>query len=242
MSINLKSISSAKHKSPPRIFLYGTHGIGKSTFAASMPNPVFLQTEDGLSGLDVPSFPLATTSDEIFQAINSLYTEEHDFKTVVLDSADWLENIFVREIEDKYDAKDLAYGKAAVFLADKWREMLAGLNALRNDKGMVVCILGHQNIKRFDSPETEGYDRFEPKLQARSSALVQEWSDVVFFASYKTIIKKEDVGFGKTNNRGISNGERILYTNERPAALAKNRYSMPDTLPMNWESVVATIK
>lgn len=241
MSINLKSISSAKHKSPPRIFLYGTHGIGKSTFAASMPNPVFLQTEDGLSGLDVPSFPLATTSDEIFQAINSLYTEDHDFKTVVLDSADWLENIFVKEIETKFDAKDLAYGKAAVFLADKWREMLAGLNALRNDKGMIVCVLGHMDIKRFDSPETESYDRFQPKLQTRSSALVQEWVDCVFFANYKTIIKKEDVGFGKTNNRGITNGERLIYTSETPAFLAKNRYSLPPSLPFSWEALQNSI-
>lgn len=236
MAIDLTSIKRGKHMAPPRVFLYSTHGIGKSTWASNAPNPIFIQTEDGLGGIDTASFPLATSSDEVLEAIGTLYSEDHDFQTVVLDSADWLENILQKEIEAKYDAKDLAYGKGAMILADKWREVLAGLNALRNDKGMIVIILGHSEIKRFDSPETESYDRYQPKLQARASALVQEWADCVFFANYKTIVKKEDVGFNKTNNRGISNGDRVIYTSETPAFLAKNRFALSSPIPFTWEA------
>ena len=38
--------------------------------------------------------------------------------------------------------------------------------------GMTVILVGHAEIKRFDSPETEPYDRYQPKLHARASALI----------------------------------------------------------------------
>ena len=126
--------------------------------------------------------------------------------------------------------------------AQKWRDVLDGLNALRNDKGMTVILLAHTAIKRFDSPEVEPYDRYQPKLQERSSSVVREWADAVLFANYKTIVKKDDVGFNKTSNRGISTGERLLFTSERPAYMAKNRYGLPDSIPLNWADFSNSIK
>jgi len=114
--------------------------------------------------------------------------------------------------------------------------VLDDLTALRA-KGMASILLAHCEIKRFDSPEVEPYERYQPKLQARSSALVQEWCDVVGFANYKTIVKSSDVGFNNKVSRGISTGERLLYTSEKPAYLAKNRYSLPDSLPLDWSAL-----
>jgi hypothetical protein len=231
---DLKSIQRNTALAPPRIMLYGVEGIGKSTFAANSPNPIFILTEDGLGSLTAAHFPLATSFKNVLDAIKTLYTDKHDYKTVVIDSLDWLEAIIQREIEQTHDAKDLAYGKGTLIAAERWREILDGLNALRNDKGMVIILIAHTTIKRFDSPETEPYDRYQPKLQERSNAVVREWSDAVLFANYKTIIKKDDVGFNKTNARGISTGERLLYTSERPAYMAKNRYNLPESIPLSW--------
>ena len=238
---DLNSIKRGKAQSAPRIFLYATHGIGKSTFASQAPNPIFIQTEDGLGNIDTASFPLATSTDDVMAAITTLYTEPHDFKTVVLDSADWCETIFQKEIETTHEAKDLAYGKGALILADKWKQTLDGLNALRNDKGMAVIILGHCEIKRFDSPEVESYDRYQPKLQARASALVQEWADAVLFANYRTFVRKEDVGFNKTVSKATSTGERLLHTAETPSYLAKNRFSLPHDMPLDWAHFQAAL-
>ena len=174
-------------------------------------------------------------------SIASLYKDNHAFETVVIDSLDWLEAIIQREIEQKYDAKDLAYGKGALIAAERWREILDGLNALRNDKGMIVILIAHTTIKRFDSPEVEPYDRYQPKLQERSNAVVREWADAVLFANYRTIVKKDDVGFNQTNNRGISTGERLLFTSERPAYMAKNRYNMPESIPLSWDAFAEAI-
>lgn len=238
---DLKSVQKNDGVAAPRLMLYGVEGIGKSTFAAGAPSPIFILTEDGLGSLAVDHFPIATSTNDILQAIKTLRNEDHKFETVVIDSVDWLEAVIQREIENKYDAKDLAYGKAAMIAAEKWREILEGLTALRREKNMVVILVSHTTIKRFDSPEVEPYDRYQPKLQERSSAVLREWCDAVLFANYKTIIKKDDVGFNKTNNRGFSTGERLMFTNERPAYMAKNRYNLPDSLPLSWSSFASAI-
>lgn len=241
MAFDLKSIRKNDAMAAPRIMVYGVEGIGKSTFGAGAPNPIYILTEDGLGSLNVDHFPLATSFADVMDAIASLYKENHAFETVVIDSLDWLEAIIQREIEQKYDAKDLAYGKGSLIAAERWREILDGLNALRNDKGMAVILIAHTTIKRFDSPEVEPYDRYQPKLQERSNAVVREWADAVLFANYKTIVKKDDVGFNQTNNRGISTGERLLFTSERPAYMAKNRYNMPESIPLSWEAFAEAI-
>lgn len=238
---DLKSVQKNDGVAAPRLMLYGVEGIGKSTFAAGAPRPIFILTEDGLGSLVVDHFPLAASTGDILAAIKTLRNEDHQFETVVIDSVDWLEAIIQREIETKYDAKELAYGKAAMIAAEKWREILAGLTALRSERNMVVILVSHTTIKRFDSPEVEPYDRYQPKLQERSSAVLREWCDAVLFANYKTIIKKDDVGFNKTNNRGFSTGERLMFTNERPAYMAKNRYNLPDSLPLSWSSFASAI-
>lgn len=241
MAFNLKSVQRNESIAAPRVVIYGVEGIGKSTFAAGAPKPIFILTEDGLGSLAVDHFPLATKTSDVLEAIASLYSEKHAFGTVVIDSLDWLENIIWREVEAAHDAKDLAYGKGAVIAAEKWREILAGLNALRNDKGMAVVLIAHCTIKRFDSPETEPYDRYQIKLQDRASALVREWADAVLFANYKTVVRKDDVGFNKTVARGVSSGERLLFTAERPAYMAKNRYALPDSISLSWEQFAANL-
>ncbi len=241
MAISLASISQRNALRAPRLFVYGAEGIGKSSFAAGAPSPIFIQTEDGLGALDVPHFPLARHIDDVMGAIGALYAEDHEYQTVVLDSVDWADALLWQDIEAKHEEKALAYGKGAVIASERWRELLDGLNALRNDKGMTVILIGHCQIKRFDSPETEPYDRYQPKLQERTSALIREWVDALLFANYRTIVKSTDVGFKQEARRGITTGERLLYTAETPAYMAKNRYSLPASLPLSFDALAGAI-
>lgn len=241
MAYDLKSIKRGPDAKPPRIVIYGVEGCGKTTFAASAPNPIFLMSEDGLGSLDVPRFPMLQSVAQVRQAIGALYNEPHDFQTVVLDSADHLDLIVAREIEATHDAKDLAYGKSALKQAEVWREMLDGFNALRNDRGMSVVVIAHSQIKRFDSPETEPFDRYQIKLGERTGAYLREWCDALLFANYRTVVKTTEVGFKKEVSRGITTGERLLYTTEKPAYQAKNRYALPDNLPLSWDALSAAI-
>ncbi|MGH6919726.1 MAG: ATP-binding protein [Geminicoccaceae bacterium] len=239
MAISLASLNRTTALKPPRILVHGVHGVGKTTYAAGAPDPVFLLTEDGLGTLDVPHFPLARTFDQVMQALAALYTEDHAFRTLVVDSADWLEPlVWGRVCKDQgwSSIEDAGYGKGYVHALDLWRQYLEGLNALRDDKGMVIVQIAHTDIKRFDSPESEPYDRYVIKLHTKASALLQEHSDVVLFANYRVSTVKSDVGFNKKVTRALGSGQRLLHTAERPAFLAKNRYGLPDTLPMSWEA------
>lgn len=237
MAFDLSSIKRGQDIKPPRIFIYGVEGIGKTTFAAGAPGAIFLQAEDGQGALDIARFPSVESTAQVFEAIGTLLENDHDFSTLAVDSADWLEQIIAREIESKHDAKELAYGKGALKQAEVWQQLLAGFNELRNVRGMSIVMIGHSQIKRFDSPETEPYDRYLPKLQERSSALLREWADAVLFANYRVVVKTTEVGFKKEVSRGITTGERLLFTTEKPAYMAKNRYAFPDSLPLSWQAV-----
>jgi hypothetical protein len=240
MAISLASLNRTMALKPPRILIHGVHGVGKTTFAAGAPNPVFVLTEDGLGTLDVPHFPLARTFEEVMQILAALYTEDHAFRTLVVDSVDWLEPLIHAKVckdQGWSSIEDAGYGKGYVHALDVFRQYLEGVNALRDDKGMAIVQIAHTDIKRFDSPESEPYDRYVIKLNTKASALLQEHSDVVLFANYRVSTVKSDVGFNRKVTRALGSGERLLHTAERPAFLAKNRYSLPETLPMSWAAL-----
>lgn len=227
-----------KQQLPPRICIYGPHGIGKSTIGSKFPDPIFISTEDGLASLDVTSFEQAKHVNDVVDNIKSLLKEDHDFKTVVIDSVDWLvEPLIVGDIEANHEAKDLAYGKGQVLVAESFREILQGMDALRRKRNMNVVMIAHSQITRFEDPRTEPYDRYTPKLPNRCNALLQEWVDILAFANYKVLIKKTDVGFNNQKSRGITTGERLFHFVENPAFLAKNRYALPDDVEMTYENL-----
>jgi hypothetical protein len=244
MAISLASLKSTSALAPPRILAHGVAGIGKTTFGAQSDHPIVVLTEDGLGMLKVDHFPLARTFDEVMEALAALYTEPHDYKTVVVDSVDWLEPlVWQRTCRDNgwSSIEDPGYGKGYIAALDLWRQYLDGLNALRDERGMTVIQIAHTDIRRFDSPEHEPYDRYVIKLHARAAALLQEHSDVVLFANYRISTVKSDVGFNKKVTRALGSGERVLYTTERPAFLAKNRYGLPDVLPLDWQAFAAAM-
>lgn len=239
MAINLQSLRKGKQVGPPRLVVYGPHGIGKTTFASQAPSPCLILTEDGLGDIDTTSFPLATNYQHVLDAIGTLYKEEHEFHTVVLDSMDWLENLIWKHIakESGHNSiEDFGYGKGYVMAADRFREVLSGLDALRDERGMAVILTAHCQVKRFDDPASEPYDRYMLKLHAKASGIVQEWADIVAFATQEMIVKKEDVGFNKKAARGVAVGGHVLHLKRTPAYDAKSRFTLPDSVPLTWSA------
>jgi hypothetical protein len=245
MAISLDSLRRGGEVLPPRLLVYGVAGVGKTSLAASAPNPVFLQTEDGLGLLDAATFGVLRSYADVQEALDALYQQDHAFQTVVLDSLDWLEPLIWRKTalaNNWADIEQPGFGKGYLAALDHWRGFLDGMNTLRSERGMGVILLAHADIKRFDSPETEPYDRYVIKLQQRAAALVQEHVDAVLFANYRISTIKTDVGFKKQVVRGVSGGDRLLHTIERPAFLAKNRFGLKGTIELDWPKLAAGIR
>ncbi len=241
----LAQVQSGRAVAPRRIMLYGTHGIGKSTFGSMAEKPVFIQTEDGLGEIDCDRFPLAENYAQVIDALGALYTEEHDYKTVVIDSLDWLERLIWAEVCRKrgvQSIEDIGYAKGYAFALTQWREVLDGLSALRdpvNGRGMQIVLIAHAKIEKFENPETDSYDRYSPRLHKLASAIIQEWCDEVLFATYRVHTRQVDEGFDRKVAKGIGSGERIIRTTERPAHVAKNRLNLPDELPLDYREYAA---
>jgi len=241
----LERIQRGVQPAPRRALVYGTHGIGKSTFGAMAEKPIFLQTEDGLGGIDCERLPLATRYADVLGALAELYSEPHEYRTVVVDSLDWLERLTWADVCEKRGVEsieDIGYAKGYTFALTQWREILAGLEALRNERGMMNILIAHAKIERFENPETEPYDRYSPRLHKSASAIIQEWCDEVLFATYKVHTRKVDEQFGRAQHRGVGTGERIIRTAERPAHVAKNRLNLPDEIPLDYRIYAAFLR
>jgi hypothetical protein len=217
---------------PRRTLLYGLAGVGKSSFAATSRRPIFIPTEDGLDGIACDRFPLARSIQDIMDALDELRTGQHDYGTVVIDSLDWAERLIFDSVCSEFGVKylekaDGGYGKGYTYTLPRWRKLLEALDTLRVDRGLSVILIAHAKSEKFQTPEDSACDRFAPRLHKLASALVQEWSDEILFATFSSV----------TNPRNNTSGEapeRVMRTCEGPSHMAKNRLGMPAVLPLEW--------
>lgn len=218
--------------SPQRILIYGVQGIGKNTFASTFEKPVLIQTEEGSEAIEIPAFPLATSYQDVVDQINALFGD-HDYRTAIIDTADWLEPLLWDAccVQNNWTSIETpGYGKGYIELDKWWRCIMDGLNQLRHQKQMNIVVLAHSEIKRIEPPDSDPYDTYQIKMQKRAFALWQEWADMVLFLNYKVHMVKTKKGMNEERVRAAGSGDRVIYTSERPAWKAKNRWSLPDEI------------
>lgn len=243
MSISLASISKTKRIRAPKIVICGPGKIGKTTFAAMAPAAVGILTEDGADNVDASAFPLCKSLNDVYEAIGVLLNEEHEFKTLFIDSLDWLEPLLQDHVCQQHGWRSIetpGYGKGYIEASTEWRNLLNGLEALRQKRGMGIILIAHDKIKRIEDPLTEGYDSHVLKLHDRAAALVQEWADVIGYAGYRVFTTKTDAGFGNKETKATTTGERILHVEAHPAHCGGNRFGLPN-MPLKWNEFQAAL-
>lgn len=236
----LQNVTTGRQRKPPIIGLSGVAGIGKTQFAASAPKAIFIPTEDGSNELDVARFPKVEKFEDILACIKTLGVEEHEYKTVVLDSLDHAEPLiwdYTCREGGKPTIESFGYGRGYVEALGNWRELMGGLAKLRDRKGMAVIVIAHVDVKRFDDPNSDGYDRYVPRLHKLASSLVVESCDAWGFANWDVKVVKTDK---EDRKRGVSQGARLLHWEERPAFIAKNRYKLPSSMPLDWNEFITS--
>ena len=232
--MTLANLSRGKLARPIRAIVYGVEGVGKSTFGAQAPAPIFLCAEDGTAHLDVARLPVPRDWADVLEAVRILTHEEHTFKTLVIDTLDWLEPLcwaHVCATAGKPDIEAFGYGKGYAVALDAWRGLVARLDTLVRSRKMNVILLAHCQIRKQDDPQAGAFDRYRMKLHDRAGEVFREWVDAVLFARHEVRTVERN---GKA--RGQSSGARLLHTEWCAAFDAKNRFDLPPALPLDWQS------
>jgi hypothetical protein len=254
MAFDLASVTNEKRLRAPRIILLGTEKIGKSTFAADSNAPIIIpiRGEEGVDALDVPKFPTCNSTADLDSCFRSLYTEQHDYQTVVIDSASALEPLVWADVCQRHKCDNIekvlgGFGKGFGQALDTWRGITEALDALRASKNIASILIGHVKIKRFDSPDAGSWDQYQFDVNDKAASLLFRWADAILFANSKVMVKSEDAGFNKQTRRGvdITGGARYLYTAKSPAYPAGGRgvYGrLPAELPLNFGSFMDAVE
>lgn len=179
--------------------------------------------------------------------LTALRDEAHEFQSVVVDSVDWLERLIFDEVCREFGVRSIekadgGYGRGYTHALTHWRKVISLLQELRDKRGMMVILVAHAKVERFEDPENAAYDRYTPRLHKHAASLIAEWVDAVLFANKKFRVTKENAGFNGERAIaapiGADGGERIIRTVGSPACIAKNRYGLPSEIPLSWQAFI----
>jgi len=260
----MSHLTNAKKSTPqaPVITIVGMPGSGKSTLASTFPSPIFVQAENATTVFEKwpeseqPTFfdqlpaPHAKRevrpSEVIRDQLRELITEDHSFKTVVIDAVTSLNMLFEQEViafdangADNIGEASGGFGKGYLAVAKMHIDVRNACEHLRR-KGIAVVFLAHGGIAKVKNrPDVEAYSTWSLDMHEASRRAYVGPSDAVLYLKSKEFVmggdkdKKGNVtSYGKMTNTG----ERILIAASEGTigyVDAKNRYQMPEEMEVD---------
>ena len=220
---------------PQKLVLYGVEGIGKTSLAAQTPEPLFIDTEGGTSHLDVHRLQKPASWEELISLIREVAAAPDVCRTLVIDTADWAEQLCIDHICAKYKQpgiESFGYGKGYTYLAEEFARMLTACDEVILS-GKNVVITAHAKMRKQELPDEQGaFDRWELKLSKQTAPLLKEWPDALLFLNFKTLVVTTE-----SNTHKAQGGKRVIYTSHSPVWDAKNRHGMPEELDLSYASI-----
>jgi len=219
---------------PSLVTILGDAGLGKSSLAATFPNPIFIRAEDGLQAIPLESrpdaFPVLTSVNDLWEQLSSLIKEEHQYKTLIIDSVTALERMFIENIVESDPKKPKSikqamggYGAGLTAVAALHGRVRKACGLL-NNKGMHIVFIAHADTETIDLPDQDPYTRYNLRLGKRSTAPYVDDVDVVGFIKLQSFVKDD--------KKIISDGSRVLSVTATASNVSKNRYGITEDLPV----------
>ena len=228
-------ITTASSNHAPIIMLYGAEGRGKTTLASRFPKPLALLLERGLPrGVTVDAVDGLIDFEAVMTALREMYAEPGGYQTLIIDTVDALEGMLIEHVCRTNSWKNIetpSYGKGWVAADNEWRRLIRAITAIRDKRGVTIVLVCHAAVERIDDPRAPTYTAYMPRLHRRARALVMDAADAVFFLAEDLRVVTEDGGF-RERTRAAAPAGRFLFTEGRPAFAAKNRFGMPEKIPL----------
>lgn len=225
-------------RTPIRVLGYGAEGVGKSTFAAGAPSPIWLGAEGGTVKLDVERLPEPETWDEAMAALSDVRNDAHAFKTLVLDPLGWLEPLCWKKVTPSGDLEKVPYGKGFEVAMVHWRQMIDLVSRIWTEREMNVVVLAHAAMRKHPNPVGPTWPQWMPALDTRAGGAWAQWVDHVLFMQVETVAVK---GEGQDKRTlGQTTGLRIVHAAPSGGWIAKSR-GLPESFPLSWASMVEAL-
>jgi hypothetical protein len=240
-------IITGKLAKPFNVLLIGVHGIGKSTWAANSPNPLFIGAEEN-DELHAARLPQVKSWTDFEAQLKWIITTKPKYETLVVDTIDSVEKLLHKKILEDDDkskgnmAKAMGgYGAAYDYAMNEMTRIRdTYFKAIRDDLKMNIIILSHS--KKTTATDTIlgfQYDSYEMALHQKTQNVFADWVSAVFFANYLTY-RADDKD--TTKGFAVGAGERVLLTEKRPGHLGKNRFNLPYQLPLEFSEFYSRFK
>lgn len=247
----IKAVTGKQIKAP-RLFILGTPKVGKTSLAAGASKPCFIDLETGTVNLDVARIDQPPrTFEELLKLIDSFATEDHGFKTLVLDPVSRIEPMIWDVVLSAYNktakqpassVPDIPFKRGLDAAVEHWRRLVAALERVWVAKNMTIICIDHVAIRNFKDPTAVAdYQRIEPSVDRQAAALIQRWSDAVLFADFKVEVLVTEENKKKTA-KALGVGERVLHTEHGAAHDGGNRYRLPSEMPLDWPTLAKAIR
>lgn len=242
----------------PVLTIVGFPGVGKTSLAALFPSPIFVQAENAGSVFETwteekkptlfPELPSPNAehkrrpSEVLIAQLRELATEEHDFKTVIIDAVTTLNTLFENEVIE-FDPNVTNIGEASGGYGKGYLEVATLHSKVRNAcehlrrKGIAVIFLAHSGIcKVKNRPDVEAYSTWSLDMHEASRKIYVATSDAVLYLKSKEFVmgsEKDKKGNVKSFGKVTSTGERVLIAASEGTigyVDAKNRYDFPEEI------------
>jgi len=229
------NITSGRVARPQKLVFYGVEGIGKTSLAAQTPDPLFIDTEGGTAHLDVRRLQKPASWEELISLIKEVAATPDVCRTLVIDTADWAEQMCIDYICAKYKQpgiESFGYGKGYTYLSEEFARLLAACDEVILS-GKNVVITAHAKMRKQELPDEQGaFDRWELKLSKQTAPLLKEWPDALLFLNFKTLVVATN-----SNTHKAQGGKRVMFTSHHPCWDAKNRHGLPEELDLSYASI-----
>jgi hypothetical protein len=234
MAKSLASLRKVVADTPPLFVIYGDEKLGKTTFASEWPDPVFIQCEQGTpGGVDLNSFGEIESFDDVTDAMQSIITGDHNYKTVVVDPLDTLERLIHQKVCQDNGWSDIdtpGWGKGYLAAENHWNHFLRGCRVLTHHLSIAVVLISHYKQITIKSPTSDPYSKYVFNLHEKAGALVKNEADIIGYLNTPLRVKEKDMGFNKKVARAVSTNARIIDLEGAGGFIAGNRYSMPSSI------------